>query len=272
MGNAVATAAAATQDILPEIRMWVETHCGIRFENGQEGFFRMRLDALCRRQGTTLSAVFARLLSGDRDLILQVAEAASTNYTFMFREPEVFEVLGREIFPSLRLDQVRCWSAAASSGEEAYSMAIVAQEVYGASSASKVRVLGTDLSARHVRSAEEAIYTSQHLVDLTPARRALFEPAGLGHFRPHAALRRMCTFRRMNLTQDAWPFEQRFHVTFLRNVLYYFDVPVRRRILEACYDATEPGGWLVTSFTEPVLDLSTRWRQVRPAFFRRDPR
>ena len=71
------------------------------------------------------------------------------------------------------------------------------------------------------------------------------------------------------LTERPWPFEQRFHVTFLRNVLYYFAPPTRRAVVEACFDAAEPGGWLVTSLTEPMLDLVTRWTQVRPGVFRR---
>jgi chemotaxis protein methyltransferase CheR len=82
-------------------------------------------------------------------------------------------------------------------------------------------------------------------------------------------LRELCTFRRMNLTQFPWPFENRFHIIFLRNVLYYFERPIRPRILECCYDVSVPGGWLLTSLTEPMLDIKTRWRRVAPAIYQR---
>jgi chemotaxis protein methyltransferase CheR len=257
-------------DVVAATRTWVETHCGIKFAPEQDTFFRARLEGLCRREDATLKAVYARLLAGDRALVLRVAEAVSTNYTEMFRERETFELLAKTILPALPPGQVRIWSAAASSGEEAYSIAIVAQEAFGeAGAAERVRVLGTDLSERHVRAAETGIFGSQRLALLDPARRACFRPAGLDLVVARASLRAMCTFRRMNLTQSTWPFEQRFHVIFLRNVLYYFDAPTRRRVVESCYDAAEPGAWLVTSFTEPMLDLATRWHPIGPATFRK---
>jgi chemotaxis protein methyltransferase CheR len=254
-------------DVLFAIQRWVETHCGIRFAPEQENFFRTRIDALCRTERLSLGELHARLLHGDRTLILRVAEAVSTNYTEFFREGESFDFFAKVILPAMP-GPVRIWSAAASSGEEAYSLAIVASQTLGeAQAAERVRILGTDLSERHVQAAESGIFAAERMTKLTPTQRAWFDPAGLGHFRAHAALRRMTTFRRLNLTQGAWPFEQRFHVIFLRNVLYYFDAPTRQRVVEACYDAAEPGAFLVTSFTEPMLDLCTRWTQLRPATF-----
>jgi chemotaxis protein methyltransferase CheR len=90
---------------------------------------------------------------------------------------------------------------------------------------------------------------------------------GLGQFAVVPEVRNMCTVRRLNLTSDTWPFEQKFHLIFLRNVLYYFDPPLRVQILERCYDVTEPGGYLITSLTEPLLDLKTRWKAKGSAIY-----
>ena len=257
--------------VVAALRTWVETHFGIRFAPGQEDSFSSRLAVFCRGQRATHEEVYRRLTSGDRTLVLRLAEAVSTNYTTFFREPDIFKFLGDTILPTLPSNEPsRIWSAAASSGEEAYSLAIFLQERLGeVDAAARVRILGTDISERHVRSAEEGIFSTLKLEQLEDRRRLFFEPLGVGQWRARASLRQMCTFRRMNLTQAVWPFEQRFHVIFLRNVLYYFAADVRRTVIEACYDAAEPGAWLVTSLTEPMLDMSTRWEQVQPAIFRK---
>jgi chemotaxis protein methyltransferase CheR len=266
--------ATVDSDVLAALRAWVETHFGIRFAPGQEDSFGSRLDTFCRIHRATREELHGRLRGGDRLLVLGLAEAISTNYTTFFREPEIFTFLGETILATLpRTEPARFWSAASSSGEEAYSLAIFLQERLGeAAASSQVRILGTDISERHVRSAEEGIFSTQKLDQLDPSRRALFDPLGIGQWRARASLRRMCTFRRLNLTQPTWPFEQRFHVIFLRNVLYYFAASMRRAVVEACYDAAEPGAWLITSLTEPMLDMSTRWSQLRPAIFRKDAR
>jgi chemotaxis protein methyltransferase CheR len=261
-------------EVVATLRRWVETHFGIRFAPGQEDSFGSRLEGYCRAHAITAEALQGRLSGGDRALVLGLAEAMSTNYTTFFREPEIFTFLGETILPTLPTQEpARFWSAASSSGEEAYSLAIYLQERLGEMAASaRVRILGTDISERHVRSAEEGIFSTQKLEQLDPSRRRSFDPLGIGQWRASASLRRMCTFRRMNLTQPTWPFEQRFHVIFLRNVLYYFAASMRRSVVEACYDAAEPGAWLITSLTEPMLDMSTRWSQLRPAIFRKEAR
>ena len=79
----------------------------------------------------------------------------------------------------------------------------------------------------------------------------------------------MCTFRRLNLKAAPYPFAKGFNVIFCRNVLYYFDRQHQFQILEQLYDVTEPGGWLLTSLTEVVRDLGTRWQPVTNAVYRR---
>lgn len=255
---------------LVQLEGWVRANFGIHFTTEQRELFATRVAAHCRDTGGTLGQCLARVVGGDRAATLRLAEAVSTNHTLFFREGDLFTYLETEILPRLPEGPIRVWSAAASSGDEAYSLAITFAEQLG--SLARVRVLGTDLSERQVRAAEQGVYPMIQLQQVSPARRARwFRPAGLGQFKLVDELRAACTFRRLNLTQQPWPFEQRFHVTFLRNVLYYFEPSTRRRVVEACFDAAEPGGWLVTSVTEPMLDLITRWTPVRPGVYRRGP-
>jgi chemotaxis protein methyltransferase CheR len=252
-----------------ELRAWVRHQFGIAYGDDQALVFADRIETVCFEIKLTPEVLLLRLAAGDVSVTRRLAEAVSTNHTYFFREPEVFELLSRCVFPALPAGGLRLWSAAASSGDEAYSLAIAAHEHFGPDAGDRVRVLGTDLSERQLRLAEEGAYPAYQLGELSPTRARWFEPAGPARFRVVPALRRMCTFRRLNLMVRPFPFEQRFHVVFLRNILFYFDPPVRRRLLEACYDATEPGGWLCTSLTESITDLQTRWVPVASAVYRR---
>ena len=84
-----------------------------------------------------------------------------------------------------------------------------------------------------------------------------------------APCRGIVTFRRLNLTRAPWPFTQRCHVIFLRNVLYYVEREAREQIMASTWDHAEPGAWLITSLTEPLFDVKTRWQAVRPAIYRK---
>lgn len=264
--------AAPVDDAVAALETWVGQNFGIRYVGDQHGLFAGRIAALARDLNVPAVTILTRVVSGDRTTIVRLGEAVSTNHTLFFREDEIFDYLATELVPRLSPGPCRVWSAATSSGDEAYSLAITFLEAWGPSAAGRVRILGTDLSERQVRAAETAVYPQAQLQRLSADRRKRwFHPAGLGQFAVGPEARALCTFRRLNLTQSPWPFEQRFHLIFLRNVLYYFEPALRRKVVEACFDAAEPGAWLVTSLTEPMLDLTTRWTAVRPAVFRRGP-
>jgi len=253
---------------------WTRRQCGISFEDDQRGLFEARLDCLSRDLDLPLEAIQAGVELGDHALTLRLADTVSTNYTFFFREPEMFDYLRYQVFPTFaRAGALRIWSAAASSGEEAYSLAILAQEHLGPA-ATRVRILGTDISQRQLKFAERGEYRLEQLGPISESRlSSWFMPTADGQLRVRDELRAMCTFRRLNLLRRPWPFEQRFQIVFLRNVLYYFEPATRREVLDACYDVVEPNGFLITSLTEPLAaDMVTRWRQLRPAVFQRGPR
>jgi chemotaxis protein methyltransferase CheR len=267
-------ASPTTRDeVLAGIQNWAQRNCGLSFSSEQYAMFEAKIDALCRELRVEPDSILNRLSGGDSDMALRVAEALSTNYTFFRREPEMFEYLTSQIFPKLTDAAIRIWSAATSSGDEAYSIAMAAHEFYGTAALARVRILGTDLSERQVRAAEQGSYPRAQLAQLGDARlQRWFKPVGGDRMQVESSLKQLCTFRRFNLTQEHWPFENGFHVIFLRNVLYYFEAPLRRRILEKCYDAAAPGAVLITSLTEPMINVQTRWRALRPAVFVREGR
>lgn len=250
------------------IREWVTDRLGMAFGGAQSTHFRTRIEHLCRDRGETPSVMLRAIRVADRRAVAAVVDIASTTHTFFFREPTSFDFLSRTIIPSLPAEgPLRFWSAATSSGEEAYSMALTAWSTLG-TGAERVRVLGTDVNARQISEAERGIYAPVQLGPVARPELRWLETAGPSRAVP-SFVKSMCSFRRLNLARVPWPFSQRFHVIFLRNVLYYFTVETRRTVVEACFDAVVPGGWLVTSLTEPMLGLETRWTQVDAACFRK---
>ena len=259
--------APRTEDpTLRALRQWVANRLGLRFDY-QRSDFRARIEAFCRAVHHKPDELLEKLLAEDPEMVARVAEIISTNHTSFYREPEAFVVFQETVLPSLPVGPLRIWSAAASSGEEAYTIAFCVRDALGVDAASRVRILGTDRSDRQIKLAERGLYP-RFLLPADPQLLARFIQQGEDYEVPEA-VRAMCLFRRMNLVQMPWPLSKRFHVVFLRNGLYYFKPTLQQRILEACYDAVEPGGWLFTSLTEPLLDVETRFCRVAPGLFQR---
>jgi chemotaxis protein methyltransferase CheR len=261
----------ASEATFDALRDWVEQYLGIHFTASQHDVFRGRIESLCRDRGCQAVELLARVIDGDVAATSRLAEAVSTNYTHFFREPETFERLLDTVFPALPRDgEIRIWSAAASSGEEAFSIAASAITYFGLAEAQRrVRILGTDISERQIKLAEEATYHDALITDAAERMRPWLLPASGGRSKVEPTVRSLCTFRRFNLTRPDWPFEQAFSVIFLRNVLYYFEPALRVQLVEACFRQTMPGGWLVTSVTEPLHDLAIPWSKVAPGVFRK---
>jgi chemotaxis protein methyltransferase CheR len=253
------------------IRAWVGERLGLQFEHERTQMLHQRLSRVCRKLKLSMSDLSTRLEAGDRELAIAIAEEVSTNHTLFLREPEMFELLSRTILPGLpATGPLRLWSAACSSGEEAYTIAMCAYDALGPAAArDRVKLLGTDISDRQIRHAERGVFERLNVAGHAPALLPYFVEAGAHQIRVRSDVAALCTFRRFNLTQDPWPFEHKFHVVFLRNVLYYFDAELRRRVLERCYAVTTPDAWLITSVTEPMIGTRSPWHQLAPGVFRK---
>lgn len=258
-----------TVDVL---RSWVRRYLGLAFAGDQRQLFTTRVEAFCAREKISVDQLYWQL-PGNETLLRRLADALSTPHTYFLREPDAFQTLRDQILPAFRdAPELRMWSAAAAAGDEAYSMAMVALETFGHSGPA-IRVLGTDISDRQVCEAERGEIPETRLNELDPVRRARwFRSATNGSGRQAVVpeLRALCTFRRMNLTAIPWPFTQTFQVIFLRNVLYYFDDETVLAVVNAARDALEPGGYLITSVTEPIDRTPIGLTRVGPAVYRRD--
>lgn len=256
------------------IRQWIYSYTGLHYPQRKFSTLYHRLQKVCRQfDFDSLKELDEHLLKHNNpDLTIQLACAVSTNHTFFYREAEVFNFFQQEVVPTLPpQENWRLWSAATSSGDEAFTLAILLAEALGLPQAQqKVSILGTDISQVVLEQAEYGI-TSERRLEQAPDhwRQSYFRPVGLGQWQVNKPIQQMCTFRRLNLMSNPWPFKNQFHVIFCRNVLYYFDHADQHALVERLYDVTAPGGWLITSVTESLRSMQTRWQVIKTGIHRK---
>ncbi len=256
------------------VRQLVYRVAGIHLSAGKEGLVRSRLTPRLRALGLRDFDSYLAYLDGDASgaELVQLVDLITTNKTSFFREPEHFALLQRTVLPALaeRDGPIRIWSAGCSSGEEAYTIAIIAREVIPAG-ADRVRVLATDISTRVLRRARAAIYRDQQLSDAPPAiagRHFVHHAPVRDEYRVIDDTRRLVQFARLNLMHD-WPMRGPFDVIFCRNVMIYFDRPTQQRLVDRYAALLAPGGYLFVGHSESLTALDHGLQYVQPAVYRR---
>jgi chemotaxis protein methyltransferase CheR len=194
---------------------------------------------------------------------LEMLSALTTNVTRFFREPHHFEHLRSHVLPPL-LDaarnggRVRLWSAACSTGQEPYSIALTLLSLDPNAASLDVKILATDIDPRVVAEARRGVYADAALADV-PAelRKRYFAPtANRGEWQVAEDMRRLITFRTLNLNAD-WPMQGKFRVIFCRNVVIYFDEPTQQAVWSRFAAKLEPNGWLYIGHSERVTGPAT---------------
>lgn len=259
---------------LDYLRQWITSCTGLDFPERKRASLYRRLSTLCWKLGIPNLEEMVRQLreQASPQLVGHIVWTVSTSYTFFLREPEVLQHLTQTTMPQLPSTGTwRIWSAATASGAEAYTIAILFAEALGLErTRQKIAILGTDISPPMIASAEVGVYGERNLELMPPLlRRRYFQPEGSRKWSVIPELKQVCTFRRMNLHSAPWPFKKLFHVILCRNVFYYFDRNHQELLAQRLYDAAYPGGWLLTSVTETMYNLSTQWRKVGPGLFRK---
>jgi chemotaxis protein methyltransferase CheR len=234
--------------------------------------FETRLSKLLRSQGMThLEELVQRLkLNKDPSLERSVAEAMTINETSFFRDGRPFELLRTDLLPRLiearrATRALRFWSAACSTGQEAYSVAMLLNEHFPLLAGWEVSIEGTDICAEVVERARAGRYHRIEMNRGLPARFVVryFDRAGEDWMiRPD--IRSVCNFRQANLCNSALPFRRhgdRFDIIFLRNVMLYFSQETRRNLLAGIHRLLAPDGYLLLGSTEQPADPSI-WTPV----------
>jgi len=252
---------------------------GISIKPGKEALVSARVAKRLRALSMTDAESYLRYLEEDQsgEELVRFLDVISTHFTSFFREPDHFELLESEIAGRVQAGQrrIRIWSAASSTGEEPYTIAMTALGVKGLEGLD-LKILATDIAADTLRQAAEGCYSAARMEPVPLALRARWftrkhdpgDPQGeLWEAKPE--LKSRVAFRRLNLAEPPFPMQGPFDVVFCRNVLIYFDQPTRQRLISAIERLLRPGGLLCIGHTETLSGISSGFRMQRPSVFRR---
>jgi chemotaxis protein methyltransferase CheR len=228
-----------------------------------------------RRLGMRSFDEYFCYVASDRtgEALIEMADALTTNFTTFLREPSHFKFLQMDFAAQMPRGPVEIWSAASSTGEEVYSILFSLLETLGPSA--DVRLLGTDISTRALRTAEAGIFESARLQSLPAGwlRRYFLKGNGRweGSYRVRPEFLRKVTFRRFNLVVDE-PGSIRYPAIFCRNVSIYFDKPTQALVARKMAGVLSPGGYLFIGHSESLTGVDHGLEYVRPAIYRKQGR
>lgn len=236
------------------IRRHIYRRAGIALKAGKQEMVYSRLARRLRALNLATFEQYLALLEDDESPEWQpFVNAITTNLTYFFREPHHFALLQAQLSALDPSQPAQIWSAGTATGEEAYSLAMTVLETFPHRPA-PVSVFASDLDTAALAVAEAGMYRLERLHNVSPARLKRFFLRGQG---PQAGLvkvkqevRRLVTFRRLNLIEPHWRSERRFHAIFCRNVMIYFDKETQYGILEKLHASLAPAGLLYAGHSE----------------------
>ena len=209
--------------------------------------------------------------------VTTILNKLTTNHTFFMREPEHYTFMNDVVLPYMKsvcTDHVlRIWSAACSSGEEVYTMAMLIDQFFGAEKAKwDTRILATDISQNVIGKAKTGIYQEEGMKGLSNEwKTRYFNNLGNGNYEICQGIKDEVIFKTFNL-MDPMPDKYKknpFDLIFCRNVMIYFDQPTKQALVNRFYDVVKPGGDFFIGHAESVNRQETKFEYIKPAIYRR---
>lgn len=246
---------------------------GIKLSLSKKHLVTGRLSCRLRHYGLVNFTDYFKLATraGNETEKQRLLDLLTTNETYFFREPIHFEFLRKEILPNYpREYPFRLWSAASSSGEEAYSIAMVLADFL--SSRSSWSIIGTDINAEVLYRAQQAKYPieiKEHIPECYLKKYCLKGFAQeTGKLLIDSSLRSHVHFKKFNLNNSTWSGLEQFDVIFIRNVMIYFDANTKQGLVNKIINQLKPGGYLFTGLSETIHDCSDRFERIKPSIYR----
>lgn len=250
--------------VVDRVRRLVQASAGIAIGDAKAAMVRARLASCMSATGHRSIRDYLDHVEapGSEDARAALISAMTTKVTHFFREDHHFDVLARDLVPAWasRPGLRSIWSAGCSSGQEPYSIAMTLRSA--GLDRRAARVLATDIDRSVLSRAAGGIYVEREITSLPPALLARdFSRVDRG-WQVNEALRRMVTFRMLNLNRE-WPVIGRFDAIFCRNVAIYFDPPTQHKLWQRLLATLRPGGRLFVGHSERIPDALTGSRVLR---------
>jgi chemotaxis protein methyltransferase CheR len=273
-----------SDDLFAEFRDLIYREAGIALTDGKKQLFVSRMAGRLRELKLASYDDYYRLVrdptaAEERGKML---DRICTNETQFFRDPRQFQYLHDELFPRLEADalargsrRLRAWSAACSTGEEPYSLAMVMLDRFPPIAGWQIDIVATDLSTKVLNIARAGLWPIDKSSDIPMQYRKAYMLRGtgsqLGKMKAGPEIRSIVTFSRLNLNDPPYPVDGVFDFIFCRNVLIYFDLESKKRVVERLLDHLVPNGCLFLGYAETTSTLSDRLHSVGPNVYARLP-
>ncbi len=267
-----------TDDEFAKISKIVYDHYGIHLTEKKRSLVTGRLQAVLRQKGYSSFSQYLDYLSNHDDSAMsELVNRISTNHTFFYREYAHFEFMMKKALPEfeeyhkrINSNTIRIWCAAASTGEEPYTLAMHLMEYFGAGyNRWKAGLLATDISEDALNKAVEGVYSADALDKIPSQLRAKYFEKHNNAFKAKETLRKQVLYRKFNLMTEVFPFKKNFDLISCRNVMIYFDKETKERLVKKLYDQLRPGGYLFIGHSETLNGLNTPFTYVKSAIYQR---
>ncbi len=265
-----------TNNEFERIVKYVKARSGIDLKDKQV-LIAGRLENYLVRNGYSSYDEYMEVVEKSKDgkEATNLINALTTNHTYFMRESEHFEYMRTIVLPQIRAKEayskdVRIWSAACSTGEEPYVIAMYLKDFFGLEYQQwDTKILATDLSTKVLEHAIRGEYLKEQIQPIPDKwKLSHFKAVGPERFRIKDGLKKEVIYRQFNL-MNPFPFKRRFHIVFLRNVMIYFEDDVKYRLVQKVYDFMEPGGYLFIGTTESLDREKTKFQYIQPSIYRK---
>jgi chemotaxis protein methyltransferase CheR len=273
-----------SDDLFAEFRDMIYREAGIALTDGKKQLFVSRMAGRLRELKLASFDEYYRLVrdASATDERGKMLDRICTNETQFFRDPRQFQYLNDELFPRLEAEatargsrRIRAWSAACSTGEEPYSLAMAMLNRFPPHAGWRIEIVATDLSTKVLNSARAGLWPIDKSADIPELYRKAYMLRGtgsqLGKMKAGGEIRSVITFSRLNLNDPPYPVDGLFDFIFCRNVLIYFDLESKKRVVERLLDHLVQNGCLFLGYAETTSTISDRLHSVGPNVYARVP-
>ncbi len=256
-------------------RQMIYDYAGIEIKPHKKTLLVNRLSKRLRNLGLSGFGEYLEFLkTSDRrnQELIELIDCVTTNKTDFFREPQHFTYLQEKVIPELlqknsfRTNGLRIWSAACSTGEEPYTLAICLSEYL---KDKNFEILASDVSETVLRHAVTGIYDESRVAPIPMPLMRKYFLRGNKRYKIKTELAKFITFKRVNLNQDFHHFINNFDVIFCRNVMIYFDKPTQQEIINKFFHALRPQGYLFLGHSETLQGMNAPFTYVAPSVYRK---
>jgi len=260
--------------VFNQLRTIIYQTSGIALSEKKENLVASRIGKRMRALGINTHKDYLEMVKSNEtgEEIAEMLDAISTNVTSFFRESNHFQFVetifkewlaqGQKIF--------RFWSAACSTGEEPYTLAMVIREVM-ADHKIDIKILGTDINTKVLQACRNGVYKEDKMKSVPQVLRDRYAEYqmvdGVNSYAIKTELKKLISFCRLNLSKPPFPMSGPFDIVLCRNVMIYFDDEVRKRLLDEIYRLIKPGGYLLVGHAESLTGMLSGFKPVKPSVY-----